>query len=351
MGLKASATCVINFGENDGCRGIILGNPPGPDGAGEGIAQMFQMMNGARFRTGLSSLAVAASAYAYSVEYAKQRIQGRLYTNPKSGRVPIIKHEDIRRMLLSQKAHIEGQRALLAKTALMIDVADWAESLEERTKAKAWVDVCTPMIKAYCSDMAWQTIADAIQVHGGYGFIEDYGVAQCARDVKIFSLYEGTNFIQSLDLIGRKFNMSKGQTFESWLNGLKEDIDKCAAGAGFEAEAAMMTEAWETVKKIRDWYAVQAGEGGNKALQPLYSTRTLHCCAQLVCGQLLLDQGVLAAGKAAQLGEQHYDYAFYKGKEYAARFFVHNVIPIITATYKIIIDADTSAIEIPEESF
>lgn len=139
LGLRASATCVLNFGENDNCLGILLGNPPNQQGAGQGISQMFQMMNGARFRTGLSAMAVAASAYAYAVQYAKERTQGRPFTNPHGHRIPIIQHEDVRRMLLNSKSIIEGQRAMIAKTALMMDLAEHAETPEERSAAQDWV--------------------------------------------------------------------------------------------------------------------------------------------------------------------------------------------------------------------
>ncbi|NPV26475.1 MAG: acyl-CoA dehydrogenase [Firmicutes bacterium] len=350
MGLKGSATCVLSFGENDNCRGILLGNPPNEEGAGEGIAQMFQMMNGARLRTGIAALGVTASAYAYAVQYAKERIQGRPFTNPKLGRVPIIKHEDIRRMLLNAKALIEGERALVYKTAFLLDMSEVAPTKEERAAALRRLEVNTPLIKAFCSDMAWPIVADMIQVHGGYGFSEEYPVAQCARDVKIYSIWEGTNFIQSLDLIGRKFNLDKGRVFEEWMVEIKDGIEKCAAVPEFANEVAILNEAWEKVKKIREWYATQA-QGGNRALMPLYSTRTLHSCAQLVCGQLLLDQAVVALKRAKEIGEGHFDYPFYKGKVDTARYFVHNIVPNIMTTYNIIMDGDTSAIDIPEEAF
>lgn len=350
MGLKGSATAVLSFGENDNCRGILLGNPPNAEGVGEGIAQMFQLMNAARLRTGTQAMAVAYAAYTYAVQYAKERIQGRPFTNPKAGRVLIIKHEDIRRMLLNAKALLEGMRALCMKTSYLLDLSRVAPTKEERVAALRRVEVNTPLIKAYCSDLAWQIVADAIQVHGGYGYSEEYPVAQCARDVKIFSIWEGTNFIQSLDLIGRKFNLDQGRMFTEWLTEIKEGIDKGAAVPELAKEVAILNEAWDKVKQIRKWYAAQ-WQGGNRALMPLYSTRALHCCAQLVCGQLLLDQALLAAKRAAELGPDHFDYAFYKGKVETARFYIRNIVPNVMTTYNIIMDGDTSAIDIPEEAF
>lgn len=350
MGIKGSATCVLSFGDNDNCRGILLGNPPNAEGIGEGIAQMFQMMNGARLGTGLAALGVTAAAYNYALQYAKERVQGRPITNPKAGRVPIIKHEDIRRMLLNAKATIEGMRALCMKTAYLIDIAHNSPNAEERKTAHCRLEINTPLIKAYCSDLAWPIIGDMIQVFGGYGYSEEYPVAQCARDVKIYSIWEGTNFIQSLDLVGRKFSLDKGQVLVEWMREIKEGIEKCAGAPGLEKEVAIMKEAWDKVVKIQQWYATLY-KAGKLALMPLYSTRTLHCCAMLICGQLLLDQAVLAGKRAAEVGESNYDYAFYKGKVETARFYIRNVVPTIRSLYDVIMDEDTSAIDMPEEGF
>jgi len=351
LGIKASATAVLNFGESDNCRAILLGNPPNSDGAGEGIAQMFQMMNHSRLNTGIQSMAIAAAAYAYAVQYAKERIQGRPYTNLQKGRVPIIEHEDIRRLLLNSKALLEGQRALISKTALSLDMSKIAPTPEERKSARKLADINTPLIKAFCSDTAWGICADAIQVLGGYGFSEEYPLSQAARDVKIYSIWEGTSFIQSLDLVGRKFNMDKGTVFSEWLADIKASIDKCATGGEFAREAVIMNEAWECIGKIRDWYSVQGKLDGNKAMQPLYATRTLHSCAMLVCAQLLLDQAQNASQRLAKLDPNHADYVFYKGKVDTARYYVHNLVPFIMTYSTMITSGNMSAIDIPEDAF
>lgn len=205
------------------------------------------------------------------------------------------------------------------------------------------------MIKAYCSDLAWQVVADCIQVFGGYGFIEDYGVAQCARDVKIYSLYEGTNYIQSIDLVNRKFRLKQGQAFANWLMGIKGTIEGCSKVSGLEKEIALLKDACQVVQNIRQWYEAQ--ETGHRSLQPLYSTRTLHCCSMLVCGELLLEQAVIAKQQIEQLGDNHHNYVFYQGKVETARYYIRNIIPYILCLYNIIIAADTSPLDIPEESF
>ena len=201
MGIKGSATCVMSFGENNECRGYILGNPPDEEGKGEGMAQMFQMMNGARMETGHAALAETAVAFHNAASYANERIQGRLITDPKAGRQLIIKHEDVRRMLLDLKAHVDAMRALIFKTYYYFDILDNTTDPEEKQLISGRIDIHTPLVKAYCSDKAWELCAEAMQVFGGNGYSEEYPIAELARDVKIYSIWEGTNFIQSMDLV------------------------------------------------------------------------------------------------------------------------------------------------------
>ncbi len=201
MGLKGSATAALVLGENNNCRGWILGNPPDENGNGQGIIQMFNMMNEARLDTGRLSTAVAANAYWNAKDYGKERIQGRLMTKPQEGRVTINKHEDVKRMYLLNKATTEACRALLAKCYFYDDVAENDPNQIRKKWAKEKLDMLTPLCKAYPSDEAWGLVAESLQSYGGYGYCEDYPAANSARDCKIWSIWEGTNFIQSMDLI------------------------------------------------------------------------------------------------------------------------------------------------------
>ncbi|HBQ24988.1 MAG TPA: acyl-CoA dehydrogenase, partial [Syntrophomonas sp.] len=191
--------------------------------------QMFQMMNGARMETGHAALAETALAYNNAVAYATERIQGRPMTNPKAERMPIIKHEDVRRMLLDLKAYVEAMRALIFKTYYYFDIVQYSKDPEEVRRVKARLEVNTPIVKAYCSDRAWELTAEAMQVFGGNGYSEEYPIAELCRDVKIYSIWEGTNYIQSLDLIGRKWMMGKGKVFADWLADI-EDFATANAG-------------------------------------------------------------------------------------------------------------------------
>lgn len=350
MGIKGSATCVMAFGEENQCLGYILGNPPDAEGKGEGMAQMFQMMNGARMETGHAALAETAVAYHNAASYAAERIQGRPLANPKGERLPIIKHEDVKRMLLDLKAHVEGMRALLFKTYYYFDVAEFSVDPEEKRRAKARLEVNTPLVKAYCSDKAWELCAEAMQVLGGNGYSEEYPIAELCRDVKIYSIWEGTNYIQAMDLIGRKWMMGKGLVFADWLAEIEVFATENAGVKGFEKETALVKKAVDAYREIQMAIGGFFGSG-QLSMMPLHATRILHATSELICGQLLLEQALIAQKKIDELGAQHYDYAFYNGKVNAAKYYVRNIMPNIFKTLDVIKDADTSVLDVAEEAF
>jgi len=344
MGVKGSATCVLSYGENDNCRGILLGDPPGEDGRGQGMKQMFNMMNEERLGVSSMALANAYEAYENSLQYAKERIQGRLITDPKGPRVKLIQHEDIRRMLLYQKSVIEALRALIVKTYYYIDLSHDSPDPAEREFADMMVQINTPLCKAYASDMVWKMVAEAIQVYGGYGFIEEYPVAQIARDCKIHSIWEGTNYIQSMDLVGRKFLMGQGKPFRKWLKEIKRFIEENETEK-FAKEFSMLSRAFQAYQQI---LAALQGylTSGKIAMMPLYSTRILHATAILYCGSLLLSQALIAAAQLEKLGPDHYDIPFYRGKISSAKFYIMNVVPKISALQMVIEEGDDSALGI-----
>lgn len=350
MGIKGSSTCVMAFGEDNNCEGFILGNPPDTEGKGEGMAQMFQMMNGARMETGHAAVAETAIAYHNAANYAAERIQGRPITNPKSERLNIIKHEDVKRMLLDLKAHVEAMRALIFKTYYYFDIVEYSQDPEEKKRANARLEVNTPIVKAYCSDKAWELCAEAMQVFGGNGYSEEYPIAEICRDVKIYSIWEGTNYIQAMDLIGRKWMMGKGAVFADWLAEIETFAVENADVQGFEKEMAIVKRAVATYRQIQMAIGGFVGNG-QMSMMPLYATRILHATGELVCGQLLLEQALAAQKKIDELGTEHYDYAFYNGKVNAARYFVRNIMPNIFRTLEVIKEADTSVLDIAEEAF
>jgi len=351
MGLKASATAMLSFGENDNCRGILVGSPPDENGVSKGLAMMFHMMNESRIGTGHNALAQMAAAYYFASRYATERIQGRPFTNPKAGRVPLIKHEDIRRMLIEMKAQIEGIRAMIFKGFYYLDVAEHSSDKEKAARCQGLAEILTPLIKTYASETAWQMIGQAIQVYGGVGYTEEYPVSQYARDVKILSIWEGTSFIHAMDLVGRKMRMKDGVPFTNWMDDRKEFIEKNKDADSFSSEMKQLEKAYNCVAEIRDLFASYYANRGEKGeLIPLYAPRVLTCCAQLFAAEAIMDQALLAKKKIEELGVDHHDYAYYVGKVNTAKFFVNNILPNVYMQTELIKNADKSALECPEEA-
>jgi len=350
MGMKGSATCLINFGEDNNCRGYILGDPPDENGAGQGTYQMFKMMNEERLNTGHGAVALAAVSYYNAAHYASQRIQGRLLSDLRGERVPIIRHEDIRRNLMFQKSHIEALRAVIVYNLYLLDLAEWSHDEELAANAKDIVDLSTPIIKAYASDMAFQCINEALQVFGGYGYTEEYPISQMLRDSRIYCIWEGTNYLQSLDLIARKWTKRKGAVFAGWLQSIQDFINKNKDNPDFAQEFALLQKGLENYRQIQAAIVGYLGQGKIDMIG-LYATRILHATGKIYCGKVLLDMALVAQKKINELGTDHYDYAFYQGKVAAARFFLQNIVPEVETTLAIIKAGDTSVLELEEKAF
>lgn len=350
LGQHGSVTAALSAGENDNCRGWLLGiDPRENDGKGEGMAQMFQMMNMARMETGHMALSCIINAFANARDNAKERVQGRLITNPKGGRVAIINHEDIKRTLMMGKAHIEAMRAMMYRVYLAFDQRHRDPDPAVRQAANDLIEIATPLCKAYPSDEGWWLIGEAIQSYGGYGYCEEYPVSQIARDMKIYSIWEGTNFIQSMDLVGRKMNMKGGSVFNSWVQEMVDFYEANKGKGSLSKEFAYLGKALDAYKDMLK--ALAGYSKSNISMVPLYSHRVLTASAQLYCGRQILDQAVLADKRAEEVGPNHFDYKFYSGKVAAARYYIRNVVPNVWAVAEIVIDGDTSAIDVPVEVF
>lgn len=351
MGLKGSATCALVVGENNGCRGWLIGNPPDENGVGEGIMQMFNMMNEARLDTGRLSTAVASNAYWNAKDYGRERIQGRLLTDPRAGKVTINKHEDVKRMYLLNKATTEACRALLSKCYFYDDMSENDPDPERRKWARKKMDMLTPLCKAYPSDEAWYLIAESLQSYGGYGYCEDYPAANSARDVKIWSIWEGTNFIQSMDLIGRKWMAGKGALFASILGEIDEFLATYKGRLeGLDQEMEHLEKALAAYREIQMTIGGYVG-GGKIGLMAVYARRILTATAQTYCSYLLLDQARIAQQRLAELGPDHYDYNFYLGKVFSARYYLNNAAPNVWHVLELLKIGDMSVIEAPDEIF
>ena len=349
LGLRGSATSIINFGEDNKCRGYLLGNAP-VDGKGAGMAQMFQMMNEERTVTGLAANAAATVSYNNAAMYAAGRIQGRPITNPKSARVPIINHEDVRRMLMYQKSITEASRAMISMSYYALDIAENTSNEDERKRAKAFVEVNIPIVKAWCSDMAFLSISEAMQCYGGYGFSEDYPIAQQLRDCRIYPIWEGTNYIQSLDLIGRKWMMGGGQVFASWFAELEKFVADNKDDKILSAQIALLAEALNQYKEIQ---AAMVGylSQGKFGMIGFFATRILKATGHIYGAKLLLEHALIAQKKIEEIGKEHFEYPYYAGKIASAKFFAHNILPTVGTILRVIKEGDNSVMEIPEASY
>ncbi len=346
MGINASATCVVNFGEGGNCVGELVGTEEE-----KGIRQMFLMMNHARIGVGTQSLSVASSAYFNALEYAKERKQGASIKNwkdPAAPRVPIIEHPDVRRMLLSMKSRVDGLRSLLVKLTTHTDHYEFGQ-LDDAQKAyhKGQVDLLVPLVKAWGSDEAFDICSTAIQVFGGAGYTQDYPVEQYCRDAKIMAIYEGTNHIQALDLVGRKLGQKGGANFQAYMKDFGAFIAANKDNETFASELAELQKAQQAVggcaMQFLGWF-----QSGEMALVPLSANRFLKMFAETTVGWLLLE-GAVIAQKGIDAGTGDKD--FYEGRIASARFFAHNILPTVANSADILRKADRSCLEISDAAF
>jgi alkylation response protein AidB-like acyl-CoA dehydrogenase len=349
MGIKASSTCVLNFGENDACIGELVGTEEQ-----KGISQMFRMMNFARIGVGIQGLALASAAYLSALEYSKERRQGssiKHWKDAAAPRVPIIEHADVRRMLLDMKARVEGIRALAIKLTMHSDRANAAGANPSEVEYhQGQIDLLVPLLKAYGSDQAFQVCATAIQVYGGAGFLRDWPVEQYCRDSKIFSIYEGTNHIQAMDLVGRKLMQRGGANVQAFAADVAKFVATNKEHSTLADPVAVLAQAMEAMTstggKFMQWFG-----GGKLDLVPAVANRFLEMMSETTIGWLLLEQAVIAEAALAKLPPDHPDRAFYTGKVYAARYFALNVLPGVAAKAQLIAREDRSPVDIPTEAF
>jgi alkylation response protein AidB-like acyl-CoA dehydrogenase len=350
MGINGSSTCLLNFGENDGCIGELVGSIENV-----GMKQMFHLMNGARIGVALQSLGIASTAYLNALDYARERKQGAHFTkwkDPEAPRVAIWQHPDVRRMLLDMKSKVEGLRKLIYKLAMHQDRAAVLTGHDDKAAAyhRGQIELLVPIVKAYGSDQAFLITQTAVQTYGGAGYLKDYPVEQYCRDSKIFSIYEGTNHIQAMDLVGRKLAQAGGENFRNFMGDIGKFIaaNKGSAelGAELEALATAADALTSTAMKFMGWT-----QGDKFALIPLASTRFLEMMAEVAVSWLQLESAKIALDASAKLDAGHPDKAFYAGKIHAARYFVRNVLPGAISKAKILAGEDLSAMQIPDEAF
>lgn len=344
MGIHGSSTCSLNFGENGGCRGYLLGEPH------SGMSKMFQMMNEARMGCGLQALGLTASAYDCARQYAKERLQGPLFTNRSGDRVPIIQHEDVRRMLMNLKSGTEAMRAVIGKLFYLIDVAEHDPDETNRKMAFRQVELLTPLVKAYFSDFGYNLTRDAMQVLGGVGYCSEFPVEQYARDSKIVSIWEGTNYIQALDLVGRKLGMEGGKVFQDWIQGIMGFTSQHKEDPDFAPDCKLLFKAAQATGDFTLRF-MQYFQGEKVRLIGLAATRFLDCFSEVLMAHLMLEQGILARDRLKTVEAGSADGIFYRGKIETVKFFCRNILPNVFARHTSLQQEDFSALDIPEEAF
>ncbi|EMA4500899.1 acyl-CoA dehydrogenase C-terminal domain-containing protein [Pseudomonas aeruginosa] len=311
MGIKASATCVMNF---DGASGWLVGE------VNKGLAAMFTMMNYERLSIGIQGIGCAEMSYQSAVAYARERLQSRAPTGPVArdkAADPIIVHPDVRRMLLTMKALTEGGRAFSTYVGQQLDLAKYAEDQEERSQAEALVALLTPVAKAFFTDTGLESCVLGQQVFGGHGYIREWGQEQLVRDVRIAQIYEGTNGIQALDLMGRKV-VANGGLF---LSIFSREVRAFAAGAN--AELAEFVTPLLTALDLLDnlTQGIVARAGNDPREIGAASVEYLHLFGYTAYAYLW------ARMAAAALRQREADPSFHDGKLATARFYFARILP------------------------
>ncbi len=356
MGIHGSPTCAVSFGDEGDCRGWLVGERR------KGLVYMFQMMNEARLATGLQGVALGNVAYQLALTYAKERTQGAKVTDrsPDAKAVAIIEHPDVRRNLMTMKAYGEAIRALLYNTSLLADIGEHSDDEAAQTEAQDLVDLLVPVCKAFSTDVGFKMTEIAMQVHGGYGYITEYGVERCMRDCKIASIYEGTNGIQALDLLGRKMRQKNGGLFLTWLQKTNGFVERLRDDETFGELAGELDAAKNALAEAAFGFGQQGRENPEYPL--LHATPFLRMFGLVESARLLLRQAVTAHAKLAeawdaksvdpsdaqaraQLAEDNEEVRFWESKLQTARFFIHQLLPEVGSRLVSIKSGDTSALD------
>lgn len=336
LGLKGQATAELIFGENDQCRGYLVGNE------NSGLKYMFQMMNGARIHTGLQAIGQASAAYYCALQYTKEREQGRHITDKSdtSPQIPIIQHAEIRRMLLIQKAYIEGTFALLTYCSMQQDIMLVTQGKDEDAyqKSRAVLEMLTPVCKAYSSDVGCESISIALQCFGGSGYIEEFPLAQMFRDSRICPIYEGTNQVQAMDLLGRKVASNNGANFQTLMVEISATIALAQEQEELKDLAEKVNAALQTVVETT-MHLGGIGMGGEVDKYISHASTYLTAFSQLVISWRFLVQSIVA-NKAINDGSED---IFYISKLETARYYIKAILPSThTICQNIKDDADTA---------
>ena len=338
MGIHGNATAVLDF---DKATGFRVGHPH------KGLEAMFVMMNSARLGVGIQGLGIGEAAYQAAVAYAKDRLQMRALGGakaPEKAADPILVHPDVRRMLMKMKAHVEGNRALSTWVCLALDKSFHAPTVEERRANDDLVQLMTPIVKAYFTDTALASASESVQVLGGHGYIREWGREQLLRDAKIAQIYEGTNGIQALDLVGRKLSAHFGRYLRAFFHPVAEFIEAEQQTPELKAYVPELAKAFAMLQETTQFILMngardpeEAGAAASDYLRLFALTALAYLWAKTV--------------KVAAAEPDGPDAAFYKGKIMTAQFFYRRILPEVSALRKMVLAGKETLMQVPEDWF
>lgn len=340
MGIHANSTCVMNF---DDAKGWLVGEPH------KGLKAMFVMMNAARLGVGMQGLGIAEVAYQNALDYAKDRLQMRSLTGtkaPDKPADPIIVHPDVRRMLLKSKSIVEAGRALSYWTGLNLDIAEKSKDEKEKQAANDLVALLTPIVKAYLTDMGTEVANECLQVYGGHGYIAEWGMEQFVRDARIAQIYEGTNGIQALDLVGRKMPQNFGRNLRRFFHPVQEFINEHQTNSELQDFIFPLAKSFMKLQQATAMVAqkglVNPDEAGAASSDYLRQF-ALVSLAFMWCKMVIAAKAKLESGEG--------DKTFYESKIKTANFFMTRILPEADARFKMVMAGASSMMALDEDEF
>ena len=345
MGIHGNATCSLALGAKGNCVGTLLGEE------NKGMKAMFLMMNGARRLVGFQGFACATAAYMYALDYAKTRIQGKNLLEMMNADAPstaIINHPDVRRQLMEMKTQVEGIRSLLYYVHYCADMAEIAKTPEERAKYNGFVEVLTPIAKGYVTDRAFEICSHGMQIFGGYGFIEEYPMAQLLRDVRITLIYEGTNGIQAMDLLGRKLGMDKGKPIMDLFGEMQQTL-------ALAREIPELTKLTPRVEEVFNKLAETALHMGQTAMSDKVLTAFanahpfMDAVGDSVMAWMLLWRACTAAQALAKAKKK--DKSFYLGIIKSLEYYTETRLPMPLGRFNALMAPSSAALDITDDMF
>ncbi len=341
MGHKGTTNCLLNFGESGDSIGYLVG------GENQGLSNMFHMMNEARVAVGMAATVIGLGGYLYSLDYARNRPQGRHLTNknPESPMVMISEHADVKRMLMTQKAFVEGAQSLILYAARLLDEQASAESEEEKVRATLLLELLTPICKSWPSEFCLEANKLAIQVLGGYGYTREYPVERYYRDNRLNHIHEGTHAIHGLDIMGRKVRMADGAALKALAFEIKKTISAVSAhdqlGRHCQDLGAAMGQVQQTLESV--------SQAADPSLALANATIFLDAMGHVVIAWMWLKQAVAALEGQAK-GKAN-DAAFYSGKIAACKFFYRYELPKAMASFELVSSLDDTCFNLTAEEF